>query len=122
MKTNIGQSFRAEFTELNIKDAQLREKVGAVIKSLVINHGGSEHQGIVINDGPTKVSPFDEQADIVVTAVTSEKIIFDEMGDISAFYFVDVSTETLVDTLCALEREINDNSIEIEDYSEYNHN
>jgi uncharacterized protein (UPF0218 family) len=117
MKTN-GQLLREEFNELQIKDKELRLTIGMNIATLVISNGGSLNKAIAIDDGPTRISSWDDEIDEVVVGVTATHIIIDEAGNESAVKFGDISTETLVDTLCALEVQINDNQIVIEDYSD----
>ena len=114
---NQGQLLREEFNELQTKDKELRLSIGMNIATLVISNGGSLNKAIAIDDGPTRVSSWDDEVDEVVVGVTATHVIIDEAGSVSSVKFADISTETLVDTLCALEVQINDNQIVIEDYS-----
>jgi hypothetical protein len=115
---NQGQVFREEFKTLQIKEKELRLLICMEIAMLVIAKGGDLNKAVAISDGPSRTSSWNDEVDEVVVGVTATHIIIDEAGNTSAVPFKDVSTETLVDTFCALETEINDGDIQIEDYSD----
>ncbi len=117
MKTQ-GQGFREEFKDLQFKESQFRCIMTLQLSVLAINGGGTLTHAVAINDGPTRTSSWDDVVDEVVIGVTATHIIVDEAGSASAVPFKDVSTETLVDTFCALEKEITEGKIQIEDYSD----
>ena len=117
MKNQV-QVFREEFNDLQIKAKELRVLICMEIAMLVIAKGGSLTNAIAINNGPTRVSSWSDEVDAVVVGTTASHVIIDEAGSASAVLFKDVSTETLVDTFCALDKEINDGNIQIEDYSD----
>jgi hypothetical protein len=116
MKKSKGQDLRNKFLKLQNDEKKLCESIGDNIRSLVVKYGGSIRKGIIIEDGPTRVSAWDDQVNEVVVGVTSTHIIIDEANNTSSVQFSNVSTETLVDVLCALEAQINDNQIVIENY------
>jgi len=111
------ESIRIELSKLQREERKFRDKVCSEIFALVAGNSGSDKSGILIDDGPTRVSSWDDEVDEVVVACTTTHIIIDEAGNESSVEFKDVSTETLVDTYAALEAQITD-GVNVEDFSD----
>ena len=113
----LGQQFRKEFNELQTKKKELRLDILMNISNLVLSNGGTLTSAIAIKDGPKQISAWDDEVDAVVVGVTATHIIIDEAGSESAVLFKEVSTETLLDTFCSLEKGIKEGNLQIDDYS-----
>lgn len=108
---------RSQFASLQNEERKFRDKVCNEIFALVAGNSGNKTLGILVDDGPTRVSSWDDEVDEVVVACTTTHIIIDEAGNESAVEFKDVSTETLVDTYTALETQI-PGGVNVEDFSD----
>ena len=116
---NISKIFKETFLRIKSDEGQLRDAIinelNALIEDCCAEKNAGAKSGITITDGPGVVSDNSTLSKQIVVGIAKDYMIFDEEGAIS---FDQVSTETLVESYSALEIEVDNQTFEIEDYSE----
>lgn len=133
MPKQIGTRLSKAFEEFKKQELELREdiirEINSLVEEAVIKNGAlvrTQKHGIVIVDGPSRVSSWSDEVSEVVIGVAKNHVIIDENGEQSAIPFskdivdevANISTETLVDVYNALEIEVDNGTEEVEDYSD----
>lgn len=121
------------FEDLKKQELELREdvirEINSLVEDAVIKNGTlkrTKKHGIAIVDGPSRVSSWNDEVSEVVVGVAFGHVIIDEAGEQSAVPFsvnvvdevANLSTETLIDVYNALETEVDNQTEEVEDYSD----
>lgn len=122
MPKTIGQNLREKFNILRQSEDELRKNIITEINELVSQklseRNLKSYYGVALPDGPTRVSPWDDQVNETVIAVVKGNAVIDENSNASLVKFEDISTETLVDTYNAIEDEVDNGTFEFENWSE----